>query len=237
MSKRLDHYLVDHGMVKTRSQAKMLIIQGDVIVNGSPQKKASYAPKENDQITIKRGYLYVSRGAYKLKEALDLFKVDVAGKTILDAGASTGGFTQVLLEYGAKKVYAVDVGKDQLASLLMGDPRVVEMNGVNLRDPLDIDDLDFFVMDVSFISSKLILPSLLSMMGDRLQGVVLFKPQFECGKDRLSKGGIVSAENRLQTLSEYKEWLRDNNYTLLGECESPIRGKDGNTEYLLYLGR
>lgn len=233
MPERLDKEMLSRGIVKTRSQARMLIEQGDVQVNSLPAKKPGMPVKESDKIEVMDRTLYVGRGAYKLEKAIEEFKLNFNNLIVADIGASTGGFTQLCLDNGANKVYAVDVGRDQLAQILREDERVINMEGVNAKYPIEIDEkIDAFVMDVSFISIKLILNNVIEILKDSGFGVVLVKPQFEAGPERVGKGGIIKEEHRKVILEEVLDWFEQNSIKAEKVIESPITGKTGNVEYL-----
>ena len=236
METRLDRYMVDAGLVKTRSQASMLIKQGDVSCNGKVITKTSFLVDENVKIEISSGELYVSRGAHKLVGAINEFGLDFKGKVIADCGASTGGFTQVSLKHGASKVYAIDVGHNQLSPLFTSDNRVVNLEGVNLKNDYTLPEkVDFCVADLSFISIRLVFKTMASLLKENGKAVVLIKPQFEAGKARLGKGGIVKREYQQEILDEVLTWFREENYTIERQIDSPIKGKTGNIEYLILV--
>lgn len=236
MGSRLDKYLVESEMVKTRSQASMLIKQGDVLCNGKVISKASYIVGENDKIEIQSGELYVSRGAHKLIGAIESFGLDFKGKVIADCGASTGGFTQVSLKNGASKVYALDVGHNQLSPILKEDERVVNLEGVNLKHAYELPEkVDYCVADLSFISIKLVFPTMTSFLKNCGKAVILIKPQFEAGQSRLGKNGIVRPEYIEEIKDEVLSWFRENNYKIENVIDSPILGKTGNKEFLALI--
>ncbi len=195
---RIDRLLVERGLVESRERAQSLIIAGQVLVNEQKQDKSGAMVPEGAEIRILGGQLpYVSRGGLKLESALKEFKVSVSGKTALDVGASTGGFTDCLLQHGCKKVYAVDVGYGQMAWKLRQDPRVVVIERTNIRtmDPSLIPvPVDIVVIDASFISLEKIIPSVLRFVGPESELIALIKPQFEVGKGQVGKGGIVRDE-------------------------------------------
>lgn len=237
MSQRIDKEMYSRGLVKTRSQARMLIVQGDVYLNGQLVRKAGQLVTSEDQIEIKAQSLFVSRGAYKLKKALDEFQIETKGKVAADVGASTGGFTQLLLQKGVKKVYAIDVGHDQIAQELIEDSRVVNLEGVNIKFVQELEEkVDIAVVDLSFISIKLVIENILNLIKESGEAVVLIKPQFEAGKSRLGKKGIVSEQMRTVILEEMKSFLKAlQSCQVLNIIESPIQGKDGNVEYLAHM--
>lgn len=233
---RADKILVEAGLVSTRSQALLLIEEGVVFYNNQKVEKAS------QQVTsvgleVRKEVLYVSRGAHKIESALERFKVDVAGKIIADVGASTGGFTDFVLRSGAKKVYCLDVGHDQLAQSIKEDPRVENHEGVNIKFPFKLSELvDVAVVDLSFISLKLVLRNIFDLVKANGDIITLVKPQFEVGRDGLDKNGIVKSEgHRLVMLSGLKEWCKQEGFIVLNQCESPILGKDGNKEYFFHF--
>jgi len=222
----------------TRNKAQNLIKEGYVFVGEKQVLKPSFVVESYNNITIKQHDDYVSRGAYKLLKGLDFFKVNVSEKVVLDMGASTGGFTQVLLEKKAKKVYSVDVGKGELDKRLASDERVVNMEGRDIRTLTkdEIGDSQLVVGDLSFISLKNILPHIKNIFG-KLEMILLFKPQFECGKEiaRKYRGVIKDKAVHKKLLSEFKIYIEMLGYTLSNLTYSPIKGGSGNIEYLVYL--
>ena len=244
MKKRLDEALVEHGIVATRSRARDAILRGLVRVNGKVVTKPAASAPLSAQLTVAReaGTHYVSRGALKLIAALDHFGFEPVGRTVLDAGASTGGFTQVLLERGAARVAAVDVGHSQLDPKIAADPHVVSLERQDIRT-LDARAIGAapgaIVVDVSFISLTKVLPHLMQLAGPGCWLVALIKPQFEVGRDAVGKGGIVRDEaaraQAIETLSNLVATTPG--WTLAGVISSPIEGGSGNTEYLMGLTR
>jgi 23S rRNA (cytidine1920-2'-O)/16S rRNA (cytidine1409-2'-O)-methyltransferase len=233
MSERIDKIMVDAGLVKTRSQARMLIKQGDVSYNKKPVKKAGLIVDDPNLIEIKQGQLYVSRGAYKLVKAIEEFHLDFKDKLVVDCGASTGGFTQVSLVNGAKKVYAIDVGHDQLNPMLREDDRVINMEGINLKYPLELPEkVDYCVCDISFISITKVFLTISSFLKEGGKAIILIKPQFEAEKERIARGGIVKEEFQEEIVNEVRAWFVENDFQIINICESPITGKTGNIEYL-----
>ncbi|MCC7432847.1 TlyA family RNA methyltransferase [Candidatus Peregrinibacteria bacterium] len=230
---RLDQYLVKLGHFQSRERAKEAILTAGIVVNGKIAKKASIDVSEVDKIMVEKpDFIYVSRGALKLKAALEKFKIEVAGKICLDIGVATGGFTQVLLEAGANKVYAVDIGEGQLADLLRRDSRVEFRNNTDARylKKTDFDfSLDLVVIDVSFISILALLPALKEVVS-KGELVALIKPQFEYGKPH--SGVISDAKIIAEILAKVRAGFSDNGFEILGEIPSPIRGKEGNQEFL-----
>jgi 23S rRNA (cytidine1920-2'-O)/16S rRNA (cytidine1409-2'-O)-methyltransferase len=241
MKTRLDAELVRRGLVRSREVAAELISNKLVLVSGIPATKAATQVDAQTSITLKdEGEKFVSRGGFKLNGALDHFsKIDVSEKTVLDAGASTGGFTDVLLRRGAKKVFAVDVGYGQLAWDLQTNPKVKVLDRVNVRSisPQIIDEpVDLVVADLSFISLKLVLPSLISVAKSEADYLLMVKPQFEVGKENLGAGGVVR-ENALRKLAvlEVANVAFSLSLGCLGVVASELPGPSGNVEYFLWL--
>ena len=237
---RLDVALVDRGLVETRSKAQSLIMARRVLVNGDYVDKAGAPVAADDELRIAAlEHPWVGRGGMKLAHALSHFKIDVAGKVCADVGASTGGFTDVMLKNGAAKVYAIDVGYGQLDQSLRKDPRVVNREKVNARylSEVDFDEpIDFTSIDVSFISLKLILPAVAKFL--RGEVVALIKPQFEVGKRDIGKGGIVRDDaKRAEAAQSVVQFARESGFAILGLTESPVKGAEGNIEYLMYGSR
>ncbi|HET7718159.1 MAG TPA: TlyA family RNA methyltransferase [Bauldia sp.] len=236
---RLDLALVARGLVTTRARARDAIVRGCVKVDGGTVTAVSQQVAPDAAIVVDDpAGRYVSRAALKLIAGLDQFGYRAEGMTVLDIGASTGGFTQVLIERGAERVYAVDVGHGQLHPRLRKDPRIVGLEGVNARDlgPEHIGDpIDAVVSDVSFISLRLALPPALALASPGAWGVFLVKPQFEVGRERVGKGGIVrDAEVAKAAAQAIADWLAvDMGWTIDGLVESPLAGGDGNREFLL----
>lgn len=240
--KRLDIFLVEAGLASTRTKSQELIASGKVSVNGKITKKAGEKISAECQVSLSESeHPYVSRGGLKLEAALDKFKIPVAGLRALDVGQSTGGFTHCLLLRGAASVVGVDVGAGQLAASLREDSRVsyLEKQDIRLLAPERIaPPFSFFVVDLSFISLALILPVLPAFLRPGACGVVLVKPQFEVGPDRIGSGGIVrDAAAREWALGNIKQISEKHGFTVTGEMESAVTGGDGNVEFLLRLER
>jgi 23S rRNA (cytidine1920-2'-O)/16S rRNA (cytidine1409-2'-O)-methyltransferase len=235
--KRADLFLVEHGYAASRTEARRAIEAGRVRINGVGLTKPAQLVGEDADVFFSPVHAYVSRGALKLAAALDAFLFSSQDSICLDIGASTGGFTQLLLERGARRVYAIDVGHDQLHPSLRDDPRIVLIEGCNARDlrPERIaEPIDAVVADVSFISLKLALPPALALARDGAWLVALVKPQFEVGRARIGKGGIVrDAGARHAAVSDIAGWLAAVGWTIEGMLESPIPGGSGNREFLL----
>ncbi len=238
MKLRLDEALVSRALSPSRSRARDMILRGSIAVNGMVSTKPSKSIFAIDVIDVTDiAQTYVSRAALKLVHALDQFEISPAGKICLDIGASTGGFTQVLLERGAKHVTALDVGHGQLVDSLTEDSRVRSVEGQNARDlsNLEWDEVpNFITADVSFITLKLALPPALQMVISGAELLALVKPQFEVGKDRLPRDGVVKNPALHQAvcddISSFLEW---SNWAVLGVIDSPIEGGDGNREFML----
>ncbi len=231
---RIDKVLVDLGLLKTRSQAKMLIAQDCVYHNEILVTKAGLKVSPEDKFEIKEMNIFVSRGAYKLEKAIREFGLNLQGLVVADVGASTGGFTQVALNADAQKVYAIDVGHDQLSPLLKDDERVINLEGTNIKFPLELEEkVDLCVVDLSFISLKLVYKNIHALLKKGGKSVVLIKPQFEAGRERLGKQGLVSQNDLPIIIEEVRTWFEESGYTILKMIESPIKGnKSGNIEYL-----
>lgn len=237
---RLDQALVERGLVNTRNRAKLSVNAGLVRVNGKIATKPNQTVSDGDYIELIEdiSLKYVSRAAQKLVFALDIFELDVEGCRALDLGASTGGFTQVLLERGVQHVTAVDVGHGQLDESVAGDKRVTSIERLNVKD-LEPSHLqyapDLIVSDLSFISLKKALPAALDLAAPKARLIALIKPQFEVGKAHIGKGGIVKDEARVgEILEDIPRWLAQTyNARLKGPLPSPIKGGDGNQEYLI----
>jgi len=240
MKERLDKLLVQKGLVSSRERARAMILAGQVVVDDHRIDKAGAQVPADAVIRLKGEDLpFVSRGGLKLDKALETFAIDVRGMVAIDVGASTGGFTDCLLQRGAAKVYAVDVGYGQLAWKLREDSRVVNMERCNIRhlsgDQLDAVP-DLAVIDASFISLEKVLPNALDLIACDGHVVALIKPQFEVGRGQVGKGGIVKDERlHNQVLGRIRELALELNCRVLGVMESPIRGAKGNLEFLIHL--
>ena len=237
---RLDVLLVNRGLAASREKAKAIIMSGSVYVDGQKEDKAGQTFPEEANIEVRGSTLkYVSRGGLKLEKALKVFHIDPTGMHCIDCGASTGGFTDVLLKNGAEKVFAVDVGYGQLAWSLRQDERVVNMERTNIQHiiPEQITEaLDLAVADLSFISLKLVLPAISSVLKDKAELVCLIKPQFEAGKDEVGKKGVVRDEGvHLAVIESILDFVPTIGLTVLGLDYSPIKGPEGNIEYLCYM--
>lgn len=237
MSKeRLDGQLVKIGLVSSRSQAQQLIKEGVVTVNGQVVSKASSKVGEGDEIAVNKDNLWVGRGAEKMAGAFEDFGFSFENKVVGDMGASTGGFVQFALYNGAKKVYAVDVGTDQLAKELIEDPRVINMEGTNIKDGLSLEEkCDLVVVDLSFISLNLVLKPIVSCLKEKGELVILVKPQFEVGREAIGKKGIVKDKSAvLHALEKTYDFLFELNSPVVKVAPCRIKGKTGNQEYFFY---
>ncbi len=234
---RLDVLLVERKLAETRQRSRALILAGEVTVNGRVVDKVGTLVPEDAQITVRAPLKYVSRGGIKLEGALDSFGIDVHGRVCADIGASTGGFTDCLLQRGAVRVYAIDVGYGQLAWKLRTDPRVKTLDRVNIRflDRLD-EPVSLASVDVSFISLTLVLPVVKKLLGPSGQVVALVKPQFEAGREQVGKGGIVRDPLvHRQVVERILEHAIQDGWHICGLTRSPIAGADGNVEFFVWL--
>ena len=238
---RLDVYLTEKGFVQSRTEAKIFIISGAVLYNGKTITKPSYdIPEDSVGVTVDKSVKkYVSRGGYKLEEALREFNISVSGRLALDVGASSGGFTDCLLQNGAEHVISVDSGSNQIADSLRADTRVTVIENYNARymKPEDFDYVpNLAVMDVSFISATYIMPALYSVLGEGADFICLIKPQFEVGRAMLGKGGIVKEEkSRLAAVKKVTDFGKELGFVFVSVTNSPIQGGDGNIEYLAHF--
>jgi 23S rRNA (cytidine1920-2'-O)/16S rRNA (cytidine1409-2'-O)-methyltransferase len=235
---RLDKYLVDKKFFSSRARAKESIERGEISIGGKPVMEPDVEVFESTDVDVRGSFPWVSRGALKLVSALDEWTIDPKGLTVLDLGASTGGFTEVLLSRGAEKVYAVDVGHGQLHVKLQNDPRVVNMEGVDARD-LTLDrfptPFSLVVGDLSFISLSKVLPTLKSLLSPNGKVVLLVKPQFEVGAGETKKGIVREESKREEALRSIMESAVSAGFVVQGKKESPVVGGSGNIEYLLFL--
>jgi 23S rRNA (cytidine1920-2'-O)/16S rRNA (cytidine1409-2'-O)-methyltransferase len=236
---RLDKLLVDRGLVASRERARALILAGAVLVNEEPVDKAGALIAEGAAIRIRgEDHPYVSRGGVKLKAALDTFGIRVEGLSALDVGASTGGFTDCLLQDGARRVYAVDVGYGQIAWKLRNDPKVILFERTNIRHFQGVgveEPVDIAVIDTSFISLKLVIPSVLQFVREGGTILALVKPQFEVGKGEVGKKGVVrDPAVHLRVVGELAAFFAEQGLSVRGTCESPLTGPEGNKEFFIW---
>ncbi len=237
---RLDIALFERGLAPSREKAKAIIMSGIVYVNNQKSDKAGKETRDDDIIEVRGNTLkYVSRGGLKLEKAMEKFPIVLDNKICMDVGASTGGFTDCMLMNGAVKVYSVDVGYGQLAWKLRTDDRVINLERTNFRYATEEqikDKIDFASVDVSFISLKHILPNLNKFLSDDGSAVCLIKPQFEAGKDKVGKKGVVSDLNtHIEVVERVIDMAVENRFSVKGLEFSPIKGPEGNIEYLIYL--
>ncbi len=233
---RLDAYMVKNGLASGRDRAKELIALGFVTVDGRVITKPSIDVEEDTAVSVAAEDDFVGRGAKKIKKAFECFDISVEGETCLDAGASTGGFTDYMLRRGAARVYAVDVGHSQLAPALLADERVINLERTDIRSLRLDEKCTFFTCDVSFISLKQVLPSLYRLTDEGAEGVCLIKPQFEAGRGFVGKKGIVKDRSvHLRVIEETVEFARKTGFFPSGLTFSPVTGQGGNIEFLLYL--
>ena len=239
---RLDQLLVSRGLAESRSKAKAAIDAGGVTIDGRPARAASQSVNPEARITFVEAHRFVGRAALKLDHALTLWPVVVEGRTVLDVGASTGGFTEVCLERGAAHVWAVDVGQGQLHPRIAADPRVTNLEKTDARDltpDLIPDAPGLIVCDASFIGLAKVLPAALALAGDGADLVTLVKPQFEMeSRSDIGRGGVVKDdEAREAALARVVDWIASRGWSVQATAESPITGGDGNIEYLLWAKR
>lgn len=237
---RLDHALVERGLCTGRDRAKGIIMAGQVYVNHQKADKAGMSVSPEDEIEVRGDQLaYVSRGGLKLEKAMKKFNLRLDGCVCADIGASTGGFTDCMLQNGAAKVYAIDVGYGQLAWKLRCDKRVINLERTNIRHVTDKEipePLDFASVDVSFISLKLVLPVLVNLLKENGEAVCLIKPQFEAGRELVGKKGVVRDENtHIMVVDNTLSAAKDNGFTPIHLTFSPVKGPEGNIEYLMHL--
>ena len=240
MKKRLDILVFEKGFAQSREKAKAIIMSGIVYVNNQKADKPGVSYDENLPLEVRgETQKYVSRGGYKLEKAMNSFPITLKDKITMDIGASTGGFTDCMLQNGAKKVYSVDVGYGQLAWKLRNDERVVNLERTNMRYVTHeqvSDEIDFFSVDVSFISLKLILPVARELLSESGEAVCLIKPQFEAGKENVGKNGVVRDKNvHVDVVNMIVDFCLNNGYDVLGLDYSPIKGPQGNIEYLIHI--
>ncbi len=240
MKKRLDVILFERGFFDSREKAKIAIMEGTVFVDNQKSDKPGTAYDEECKIEVRNNKLkYVSRGGLKLEKALDVFHIDLEGTVSMDVGASTGGFTDCMLQNGCKKVYSVDVGYGQLDWKLRNDSRVVNLERTNIRyidESLIKDEIDFFSVDVSFISLKIVLPVIRRIIKDGAMGVCLIKPQFEAGREKVGKKGVVrDKEVHKEVVNSICEFCVNNGFAVLSIDYSPVKGPEGNIEYLMLV--
>ena len=237
---RADRLLVERGLFESRAKAQAAIAAGRVSANGAPVHKASDEIARDAELAAAPAHPFVSRGGVKLAAALEACTIDVAGRICLDVGASTGGFTQALLERGARRVYAIDVGRGQLHPTLAADPRVVSIEATDIRvlDPAALPEPpSLVVIDVGFISLKLVLPAALALAAPDRRLIALIKPQFEAGRDRVKKGVVRDLQVHAAVCDDIAAFIRSLGCAVEALLPSPIEGGDGNREFLIVARR
>lgn len=234
---RLDERLLETEAARDACDAFVIVTEGRVFVNGQKAIAPGQLISDTDAVEVHKPREYVGRGAYKLEAALERFSVKVTGKICTDIGAATGGFTEVLLKHGAKKVYAIDAGRGKLDLKLRQDLRVITLEETNaLTMPPPAEAIDAVTIDVSFTSLRLILPKIVAWLSEKGSVIALFKPQYEIkDKSKLRHGIVEDADVREEAIRDFRSWLRENGWLELGFMESPIRGGEGNVEYLFHL--
>jgi len=233
---RLDQYLEDRGLVRGVAEAFIVVTEGRVFVNGQKAVSPSQRVGSEDVIEMRGGREFVGRGAYKLEGALLSFAIDVAGSVCADIGAATGGFTEVLLKRGARKVYAIDTARGKLDPKIRNEPRVIVMEGTNALSLASLSEpVDLISIDVSLTSLRVILPGLRSWLAEKGNVVALLKPQYEAGSKDLRHGIVCDDQTRARIVADFRAWLGRNGWMERGMIESPIRGGEGNVEYLFHL--
>jgi len=240
MKVRLDNYLVEHGLAESRQRAQAYIMAGDVFVNNQKADKAGLFLKETDVVELRGNKLaYVSRGGLKLEKAMQTFPIVLNNKICMDVGASTGGFTDCMLQNGACRVYALDVGYGQLAWKLRSDERVINLERTNVRHLTHEqvpETIDFTSIDVSFISLTLVLPVVHEFLCEGGEVIALIKPQFEAGKDKVGKKGVVREEStHIEVIEKVVSFADQLGFSVKGLTFSPVKGPEGNIEYLVWL--
>ena len=240
MKKRLDVMVFEKGFAESREKAKAIIMAGDIYVNNQKADKCGQSYSDDVDIEFRgKAPKYVSRGGLKLEKAIDNFNLDLKNKITMDIGASTGGFTDCMLQNGAEKVYSIDVGYGQLAWKLRNDKRVINLERTNMRNVTSAevpDKIDFFSIDVSFISLKLLLPVARELLSENAEAVCLIKPQFEAGREKVGKKGVVRDPSvHIEVVKMIYDFCLDNGYSVLNLDYSPIKGPEGNIEYLIHI--
>ena len=238
--KRLDCLLFERGLAESREKAKTMVMMGNIYVDNQKSDKPGTLLPTNAKVEVRGETMrYVSRGGLKLEKAMKAFPIRLENKITMDIGASTGGFTDCMLQNGAKKVYCIDVGYGQLAWKLRTDPKVVNLERTNVRylTTEQVPDMvDFFSVDVSFISLCLVLPVARRFMADNAQAVCLIKPQFEAGRGKVGKKGVVRDKAvHVEVIEKITAFVLENGFSILGLTFSPVKGPEGNIEYLIYL--
>jgi len=234
---RIDNLLVIKGLAESRAKAQAMLMAGEVLAGGRTVLKAGTLVPEDVDIAVTSTPAFVGRGGYKLEYALEQFKIDVNGKTVADIGSSTGGFTDCLLQRGAKRVYAVDVGTNQLDYRLRIDRRVIVMEGINARYPFALPEkVDMATLDLSFISVEKVIPVIMGLLMETGCMVILLKPQFEARRDEVGKGGVIKDRDiHARVLGRFIKYVVNKSLRLCGIINSPIFGSSGNREFLILI--
>ena len=234
---RLDEKLVQLGHANSLSQAKQLIKDGKVSVDDKVVTKPAFSTTAESTITLSQAQKYVGRGAYKIAAAIEKFAIDPAGLIVADVGASTGGFTDYLLQKGAEKIYAIDVGSGQLAEKLTADPRVTNLEGTNIKNPLTLPEkVQLAVVDLSYISLTATLKNIAALLAPAGSIIALIKPQFEAGPEKVPKDGVIKDPAVVkEVLASLKDWCQQNGLQIQKTIPSPITGKEGNVEHLALI--
>lgn len=240
MKKRLDILVFEKGYAESREKAKAVIMAGEIFVDNQKADKCGQSYDENVKIEFRgKAPKYVSRGGLKLEKAIANFNLDLKNKITMDIGASTGGFTDCMLQNGAEKVYSIDVGYGQLAWKLRNNPAVINLERTNMRNVTEEqvpDKIDFFSIDVSFISLKLLLPVARRLLSDNAEAVCLIKPQFEAGREKVGKKGVVrDPKVHIEVVKGIFDFCLENGYSVINLDFSPIKGPEGNIEYLIHI--
>ncbi|MBI2640632.1 MAG: TlyA family RNA methyltransferase [Candidatus Sungbacteria bacterium] len=235
--KRLDGILIEKGWARDRQEAFIIVTEGRVFVEGQKATSPAQQVYPDARVEVRGPREFVGRGAYKLEAALEKFKIDVSGKICADIGAATGGFTEVLLKYGARKVYAIDTARGKLAPKLREDSRVAVMEGVDVRDIESLPDpIEIATMDVSLIPLENILPHMRHFLKLRGDIIALFKPQYQTRDSKILRHGVIrDTKEREGLLENFLQWAEEHGWKIMGQMESPIRGGSGNAEYLIWL--
>ena len=238
---RLDKLLFEEGLVESREKAKAVILEGNVLVNGDVVDKAGALVRPDDILKVKSKMPYVSRGGLKLEHAIKFFNIEVKGKIAMDVGASTGGFTDCLIQHDANKIYAIDVGYGQFHWILRTDERIILLERTNIRhieNDFIFDEIDIATIDVSFISLLKVIPKVLEFLKPSGEIVALIKPQFEAGRKDVGKGGVIRSEKKqLEIVEKIKSESEKMGLEVIGTTKSPLKGPKGNVEYFIYLKR
>lgn len=232
---RIDKFLAIKGLVESREKARRLIKEGKVFIDNKKVTKPSFKIDNTDKIHLLENYSYVGRGAFKLKKAIEYFNLDLKDKVCLDIGSSTGGFSQILLENNVKKIYAIDVGTNQMHTTLRKNEKIILKENTNARNYINEEKVDFICCDVSFISLKKLMDTFYNNLKEKGEMIILVKPQFEAGEGKTINGVIKDEKILKSTVNNVKKTFEQNKFDVIGILESPIKGIKGNTEFLFYI--